>query len=141
MSTAIITANLPSTWTLLQRVFKLGSFHAKYGKSSGQRTGGATARFGSRYGNLSIVTRDERRTRRATTHETGLSISESQEQITSENNTPLKINQKNEIVITTEALDSEARLTSSPQPTSDGGNRSAANDIELGIITKVYHGV
>ncbi|KAJ3547996.1 hypothetical protein NM208_g1217 [Fusarium decemcellulare] len=157
VSTAIITANLPLTWTLLQRVFRIGSFHAKYGKSSGQRTGEATSRFRSTYGNLSSVTRDERRTRKGTTHEPGLSISESQEQINSSDSIPLKIYQKNEVNITTSEVDPEHRRTSSPEsgqaglerPTFGGTNGQAASangdktgsDIELGVVTKVYHGV
>ncbi|KAF4465869.1 integral membrane PTH11 [Fusarium albosuccineum] len=157
VSTAIITANLPLTWTLLQRVFRIGSFHAKYGKSSGQRTGEATSRFRSTYGNLSSVTREERRTRKGTTHEPGLSISESQEQINSSDSIPLKIYQKNEVNITTSEVDPEHRRTSSPEsgqaglerPTFGGTNGQAASangdktgsDIELGVVTKVYHGV
>ncbi|KAH7024422.1 uncharacterized protein B0I36DRAFT_331372 [Microdochium trichocladiopsis] len=71
VSTAIIAANLPMTWTLLQRLFRIGSFNGVYGKSSGPRTGGTGAggvgggaggttrggaggsRFRSAYGNLS----------------------------------------------------------------------------------------
>ncbi|KAI1505049.1 hypothetical protein F5X99DRAFT_431145 [Biscogniauxia marginata] len=43
-STAIITANLPFTWTLLQRVFNLQSFIAK---STQRRTGDGPSRFRS----------------------------------------------------------------------------------------------
>lgn len=67
VATAIIAANLPMTWTLLQRLFRIGSFNGVYGKSSGLRTGGATGagvggtnvtrngagKFRSAYGNLS----------------------------------------------------------------------------------------
>ncbi|KAH7024332.1 uncharacterized protein B0I36DRAFT_331261 [Microdochium trichocladiopsis] len=69
VSTAIIAANLPMTWTLLQRLFRIGSFNGIYGKSSAPRTGGTGisgggpsgtnrgaaggSRFRSAYGNLS----------------------------------------------------------------------------------------
>ncbi|KAH7249559.1 hypothetical protein FSOLCH5_015105 [Fusarium solani] len=156
VSTAIITANLPLTWTLLQRVFRLGSFAARYGKSSGQRTGEATSRFRSNYGNLTSVTREERRTRLGTSHEPGLSISESQEQINSGDSIPLKIYQKNEVTVTTNELETGRRV-SSPTETQAGLDRAAfgeehgqasstngdkpASEIELGVVTKAYHGV
>lgn len=156
VSTAIITANLPLTWTLLQRVFRLGSFAARYGKSSGQRTGEATSRFRSNYGNLTSVTREERRTRLGTSHEPGLSISESQEQINSGDSIPLKIYQKNEVIVTTDELETGRRV-SSPTETQAGLDRATfgeehgqasstngdkpASEIELGVVTKAYHGV
>ncbi|EEU42355.1 uncharacterized protein NECHADRAFT_39937 [Fusarium vanettenii 77-13-4] len=156
VSTAIITANLPLTWTLLQRVFRLGSFAARYGKSSGQRTGEATSRFRSNYGNLTSVTREERRTRLGTSHEPGLSISESQEQINSGDSIPLKIYQKNEVTVTTNELETGRRV-SSPTEQQAGLDRAAfgeehgsasstngdkpASEIELGVVTKAYHGV
>ncbi|RSL91341.1 hypothetical protein CEP51_000311 [Fusarium floridanum] len=156
VSTAIITANLPLTWTLLQRVFRLGSWASRYGKSSGQRTGEATSRFRSTYGNLTSVTREERRTRVGTTHEPGLSISESQEQINSGDSIPLKIYQKNEVIVTTNEVETGRRV-SSPTETQAGLDRAAfgeehgqasstngdkpASEIELGVVTKAYHGV
>ncbi|KAF4981837.1 hypothetical protein FZEAL_2415 [Fusarium zealandicum] len=157
VSTAIITANLPLTWTLLQRMFRLGSFHAKYGRSSGQRTGEATSRFRSAYGNLSSVTRDERRTRRGAPLEPGLSISESQEQINSSDSIILKIYQKNEVNITSDEVVPDGQRGSSPQSTHNGLERTtfggtngqggrlsgdkSSNEVELGVVTKVYHGV
>ncbi|KPM34772.1 hypothetical protein AK830_g11802 [Neonectria ditissima] len=108
VSTAIITANLPFTWTLLQRMFRIGSFHAKYGKSSGQRTGDAPTRLRSAYGNLGSRTREERRTRLGTVHDPDdLSPSESQEQINAGYSIPLKIYQKNEVHVTSEEVGSK----------------------------------
>ncbi|KAK7419755.1 hypothetical protein QQX98_003127 [Neonectria punicea] len=156
VSTAIITANLPFTWTLLQRMFRIGSFHAKYGKSSGQRTGDAPTRLRSAYGNLGSRTREERRTRLGTVHDPDdLSPSESQEQINAGYGIPLKIYQKNEVHITSEEVGSKDGRTSpqgqnglngavysvndSPTGSLHGGKSN--NDAELGVVTKVYHRV
>ncbi|PNP84321.1 hypothetical protein FNYG_02346 [Fusarium nygamai] len=153
VSTAVIAANLPLTWTLLQRVFRLGSFHAKYGKSSNQRTGEGTSRFRSAYGNLSSM---DRRPKKTTFVEPGMSFSESQEEINGKD-IPLKIYQKNEVIvnITTEEASSDKRSPSPPGHTglerinlregnahggSENGDKSA-NEMELGVVTKVYHGV
>jgi hypothetical protein len=153
VSTAVIAANLPLTWTLLQRVFRLGSFSARYGKSSNQRTGEGTSRFRSAYGNLSSM---DRRPKRTTFVEPGMSFSESQEEINGKD-IPLKIYQKNEVTInvtTEEATPDGYRAPSPPGQTGlvrvdlgpDGNevatNRErAANEMELGVVTKVYHGV
>ncbi|QGI67476.1 hypothetical protein CEK27_011447 [Fusarium fujikuroi] len=112
VSTAVIAANLPLTWTLLQRVFRLGSFHAKYGKSSNQRTGEGTSRFRSAYGNLSSM---DRRPKKTTFVEPGMSFSESQEEINGKD-IPLKIYQKNEVIVnvTTEEASSDKRSPSPP---------------------------
>ncbi|KAJ4245286.1 hypothetical protein NW762_014156 [Fusarium torreyae] len=153
VSTAIIAANLPLTWTLLQRVFRLGSFSARYyGKASGQRTGEATSRFRSNYGNLSSINREDRTRRKPTVVEPGMSFSESQEEINGKD-IPLKIYQKNEVNITTdEVIPSDKRSPSPParnglafgdsngQARSTDGDRSA-NEMELGVVTKVYHGL
>ncbi|KAG7410709.1 hypothetical protein DER46DRAFT_566271 [Fusarium sp. MPI-SDFR-AT-0072] len=153
VSTAVIAANLPLTWTLLQRVFRLGSFHAKYGKSSNQRTGEGTSRFRSAYGNLSSM---DRRPKKTTFVEPGMSFSESQEEINGKD-ISLKIYQKNEVTvnITTEEASPDKRSPSPPGQTglerinfgdanahggSENGDKSA-NEIELGVVTKVYHGV
>ncbi|RKL31542.1 hypothetical protein BFJ72_g10946 [Fusarium proliferatum] len=153
VSTAVIAANLPLTWTLLQRVFRLGSFHAKYGKSSNQRTGEGTSRFRSAYGNLSSM---DRRPKKTTFVEPGMSFSESQEEINGKD-IPLKIYQKNEVIvnITTEEASSDKRSPSPPGHTglerinlreanahggSENGDKSA-NEMELGVVTKVYHGM
>ncbi|KAF4945168.1 hypothetical protein FSARC_14492 [Fusarium sarcochroum] len=153
VSTAIIAANLPLTWTLLQRVFRLGSFSAKYyGKASGQRTGEGTSRFRSAYGNLSSINREDRTRRKPAVVEPGMSFSESQEEINGKD-IPLKIYQKNEVNITTdEVIPSDQRSPSPPghnglvfgegngNARSTDGDRSA-NEMELGVVTKVYHGL
>ncbi|KAH7183190.1 uncharacterized protein B0J16DRAFT_373705 [Fusarium flagelliforme] len=150
VSTAVIAANLPLTWTLLQRVFRLGSFSARYGygKSSNQRTGEGASRFRSAYGNLSSM---DRRPKRPPYVEPGMSLNDSQEEINGKD-IPLKIYQKNEVTvnITTEEAKSDQRSPSPPgQPgflreavshTSTEGDRSV-NEMELGVVTKVYHGV
>ncbi|KAI0018169.1 hypothetical protein F4780DRAFT_536174 [Xylariomycetidae sp. FL0641] len=96
-STAIITSNLPFTWTLLQRIFKLRSFNAK---SSNERTSENPSRFRSTgYGNhRTLVERGD---------EAAFSPSESQEEInkTYNNNIPLKIYKQQEIVITSTTED------------------------------------
>ncbi|KAF7543324.1 hypothetical protein G7Z17_g10828 [Cylindrodendrum hubeiense] len=155
VSTAIITANLPLTWTFMQRVFRLGSFSAKYGKSSGQRTGEATNRLRSAYGNLGSHTREEHTTRiRTGVNDLDISPSESQEQINAGYNIPLKIYQKNEVHITSEEIGpKDGRI--SPQhlgtngvafgrddgsTSSENGDKST-NDAEMGVVTKVYHRV
>ncbi|KAM0244712.1 hypothetical protein ACHAP5_006055 [Fusarium lateritium] len=153
VSTAVIAANLPLTWTLLQRVFRLGSFSARYGKSSNQRTGEATSRFRSAYGNLSSM---DRRPKRTTFVEPGMSFSESQEEINGKD-IPLKIYQKNEVTIniTTEEATPDSdrepsppghrglqRVDLGPDGNTVGTDRErAANEMELGVVTKVYHGV
>jgi hypothetical protein len=153
VSTAVIAANLPLTWTLLQRVFRLGSFHAKYGKSSNQRTGEGTSRFRSAYGNLSSM---DRRPKKTTFVEPGMSFSESQEEINGKD-IPLKIYQKNEVTvnITTEEASPDKRSPSPPgqaglerinfgEVNAHGGSENgdkSANEMELGVVTKVYHGV
>ncbi|KAL4727804.1 hypothetical protein ACLX1H_004493 [Fusarium chlamydosporum] len=140
VSTAVIAANLPLTWTLLQRVFRLGSFSARYGygKSSNQRTGeGGTSRFRSAYGNLSSM---DRRPKRPTYVEPGMSLNDSQEEINGKD-IPLKIYQKNEVTvnITTEEVKADQRAPSPPgQP---GFLREAvsheSSDGDLGVVTKV----
>ncbi|KAH6967801.1 hypothetical protein BKA56DRAFT_597205 [Ilyonectria sp. MPI-CAGE-AT-0026] len=155
VSTAIITANLPLTWTFMQRVFRLGSFHAKYGKSSGQRTGEATNRLRSAYGNLSSRTREEPAARTRTgLNDIDISPSESQEQINGGYSIPLKIYQKNEVHITSEQIDVKDGRTS-PNHTGTNGVTFARDDVstssengdkstgdpELGVVTKVYHRV
>ncbi|KAF7546070.1 hypothetical protein G7Z17_g8685 [Cylindrodendrum hubeiense] len=157
VSTAIITANLPFTWTLLQRMFRLGSFHAKYGKSSGQRTGDGPTRLRSAYGNLGSRTGEERRTRSGTAHDPeDISPSESQEQINSGHGIPLKIYQKNEVHITSEEVGikdghispqygqnglGDGMFSISDSPPGSLNEGKSANNSELGVVTKVYHTV
>ncbi|KAI4592931.1 hypothetical protein KJ359_010183 [Pestalotiopsis sp. 9143b] len=103
-NTAIIVANLPFTWTLLQRMFKLRSFHAK----STAETPGVTSRFRSAYGNLASMAS---RPRTQKGGEMDLSATESQEQI---NSIPLKIYQQNEVHITTEEMQSKSGRSTPP---------------------------
>ncbi|KAH6888166.1 hypothetical protein B0T10DRAFT_489692 [Thelonectria olida] len=157
VSTAIITANLPLTWTLLQRVFRLGSFAAKYGKSSGQRTGEATGHLRSTYGNLTSRNREDR-ARAGPVHELDLSPSSSQEQINGQPGIPLKIYQHNEVHITTEEVGhKDGRVSpqhngpnglngitfsvSNSPPGSINGDNKSATEQEMGVVTKVYRGV
>ncbi|KAI9163919.1 hypothetical protein HJFPF1_05551 [Paramyrothecium foliicola] len=157
VSTAIITANLPLTWTLWQAIFGIGAFYSsKYGKSSNPRTGEATggSRFRSTYGNL--TSRDERTRRRADPYEIDVSPSESQEQINGQTGVPLKIWQHSEVLVTAEqvhAKDSASDGSTSPQqtptrqntvsrpgyhsPTGSIHGDASAKDAEMGIVTKV----
>ncbi|KAI1486458.1 hypothetical protein F5X96DRAFT_654959 [Biscogniauxia mediterranea] len=91
-STAIITANLPFTWTLLQRVFHLQSFIAK---SSQRRTGDVPSRFRSTgYANHHTTTTVIRG------GEDEFPQSDSQERI----NVPLQIYRKQEVHIQSSTL-------------------------------------
>jgi hypothetical protein len=160
VSTAIITANLPLTWTLLQCIFGIGAFYSsKYGKSSNMRTGENTGGngFRSAYGNL--TSRDQRSKRRPDPYEIDVSPSESQEQIT--NDVPLKIWQTQEmhVQVTSQAVDAngDGSGRASPMGSLDGrengvrsGHRSpigsisgdgSTRDVEMGIITKVSAGM
>ncbi|KAH9888680.1 hypothetical protein F4778DRAFT_773491 [Xylariomycetidae sp. FL2044] len=112
-STAVIVDNLPFTWTLLQRAFALGSFN---GKSTGPRTGTATGRFRSNYGNLASRAREGTTTTTTRKPRGGdgeggdddpedPSPSDSQEQINRFYGIPLKIYQHNEVRITSEEVE------------------------------------
>ncbi|CAJ2509533.1 Uu.00g145590.m01.CDS01 [Anthostomella pinea] len=102
-STALITANLPFTWTLLQRVFNLKSFN---GKSSNQRTGDPPSGFRSGYGNHNTtVGRGE---------DMEFSRTDSQEHInrTFERDVPLKIYKQQEVHVTRTDGDQESSRSS-----------------------------
>ncbi|KAI1080374.1 hypothetical protein F5B20DRAFT_580408 [Whalleya microplaca] len=87
-STAIIAANLPLTWTLMQRIFNAKSFNARY---SNQRTR-TISRFRSGYVNQRSV---------ATSHDkSDITQSDSQEQINKIHDIPLKIYKQQEVHIT-----------------------------------------
>ncbi|CAG9974754.1 unnamed protein product [Clonostachys byssicola] len=159
VSTAIITANLPLTWTLLQRIFGLSAFYnSRYGKSSNPRTADATTggRFRSAYGNLSSRVRDERTPKRPDPNEIEISPSSSQEQINGEYGLPLKIWQQREVRITTEEVTTQhgralshdstpgvvepvSYTVNNSPPGSIHGDKSV--DAEMGVVTKVSHGV
>lgn len=95
-STALIAANLPLTWTFLQRVFNLKSFREKYHSNTRSRSGHAMSRFRStNYGS---------RNPRSTIRETVSSVldrSGSEERINEEFPIPLKIYQKREVEVST----------------------------------------
>ncbi|KAI1847906.1 hypothetical protein JX265_001912 [Neoarthrinium moseri] len=107
-STAIIVANLPFTWTLLQRAFNLRSFN---GKSTGN-TPAANSRFRSAYGNLTSRTGGEKRNRPMGLGD--LDASESQEQINDPFGIPLKIYQQNEVTVTSEEVDAKEGRSTPP---------------------------
>jgi hypothetical protein len=97
-STAIITANLPFTWTLLQRTFNLGSFN---GKSSGARTSEVASRFRSGYArgtnHFTTVTRGNQ----------GIELGScnSREHINDAFGTQLKIYQQTEVHVSSQEVD------------------------------------
>ncbi|PSR99077.1 hypothetical protein BD289DRAFT_424537 [Coniella lustricola] len=152
-ATAIIVANLPLTWTLLQRLFNIGSFH---NKSSNRRTttGGGQSRFRSVYGNLGSRTGEEHRTvRDKDAIDLELSSSESQEHINESFGIPLQIYQKNEVHITSEAAPqgaaqqwnaSTAGVTFALEGTSGTESdidQDAESRTKHGVSTRAYHGV
>ncbi|KAI1343681.1 hypothetical protein F5Y15DRAFT_367543 [Xylariaceae sp. FL0016] len=102
-STALITANLPFTWTLLQRAFNLRSFN---GKSSNARSGATPARYRSAYGQHS--TYGNHQTTIARGEDLDFARNDSQEQINKTYNMPLKIYKQQEVHITTMAGDNES---------------------------------
>ncbi|KAJ4296797.1 hypothetical protein N0V90_006845 [Kalmusia sp. IMI 367209] len=151
VSTAIITANLPLTWTLLQRIFGMSNFYSR-SRSSNARTGEATgqARFRSTYGNLTSRTRDTKEKKPRDPHAIDISPSESQEQINGEYGFQLKIWQHQEVQVTSEEIVANDHSSISDKsdksapggvtfvsPTgSDNGDHSTRNG-EMGIVTKV----
>ncbi|KFA52603.1 hypothetical protein S40293_07221 [Stachybotrys chartarum IBT 40293] len=160
VSTAIITANLPLTWTLLQSLFGLSSFYSsKFGKSSGQQTSQTQGgnRFRSAYGNLASGTREARPKKETDPYHIDVSPSESQEQInTEEINTgiPLKIWQHHEIHVTEEEVGENERdnplkrlngpagpFHRGPSPTGSLAGDKSLGDVEMGSVTKVTGGI
>lgn len=114
VSTAIITANLPLTWTLLQRIFGTSSFFSR-SRSYGNPTGADPARqsrFRSTYGNLTSINKSRER-KPKDPHPIDISPSESQEQIT-EPGIQLKIWQHHEVHVTSEEVDRSEEGPSSP---------------------------
>ena len=92
VSTAIIAANLPLTWTLLQRIFGVSGFYSR-NKSSNPHSGKATrqSNFRSTYGDLTSRTRDTKDRKLKDPCTVDISPSESQEQINGEFGVQLKI--------------------------------------------------
>ncbi|KAF2712974.1 hypothetical protein K504DRAFT_423216 [Pleomassaria siparia CBS 279.74] len=170
MSVGIITANLPLTWTLLQRIFGMGKFFSTHGKSSAQGTTGKS-RLRSAYGNLNshrhshFGGEDGKPRKRPDPHAIDISPSESQEQINSGGgggggDVPLKIWQHHQVQVTTEELDSRDDLESLDddgarrkeiledvvlfpernRQTGAENGRKLSGDLEMGVSTKVSHG-
>lgn len=151
-NTAIIVANLPFTWTLLQRMFKLRSFHAR---STADATPGVASRFRSTYGNLASMA-SRPRTQKGM-NDLDLSATESQEGI---NSIPLKIYQQNEVHITTEEMYTKSGMSTPPEgvpPAAHvnhvnfnvGGNQerlsddksSMTGDGDIGNVTTIGRGI
>ncbi|KAH6638648.1 hypothetical protein BKA67DRAFT_145743 [Truncatella angustata] len=129
-STAIITANLPFTWTLLQRTFHLKSFNAK---SSGARTSENPSRYHrSGYGrgtnHLTTITRGER----------GIELGScnSQTNINDVFGTQLKIYQQTEVHVSSQEAEPEKESSISETPSTVGGKNlkvhypGGADDVE-----------
>lgn len=149
VSTAIIAANLPLTWTLLQRVFGMGSFFYSRNKSSENPSRGMTGpnKFRSTYGNLTSRsrTRDTGERKLRDPHPIDISPAESQEQINGEQGYPLKIWQHQEVRITSEEVDPSGRSSLSDMsaqsiPVVSSGDPQV-HDGDMGIVTKVSHAV
>jgi len=96
-STAIIAANLPLTWTLMQRVFNLKSFAEKYYSNQRSRSGGVQTN--SQFRSTNYIDRQRHRRRADSLGSLGeTDRSASEEHI---NPIPLKIYQKHEVEIST----------------------------------------
>lgn len=132
-STAIITANLPFTWTLLQNTFNLKSFN---GKSSGARTSEAQSRFRSGYGrgtnHLTTITRGN----------PGIELGScnSQEQINDAFGTQLKIYQQTEVHVSSHdvekgELDRSNDVSPGIYPGGASDSETSSHESEVGVVT------
>jgi hypothetical protein len=132
-STAIITANLPFTWTLLQNTFNLKSFN---GKSSNARTSEAQSRFRSGYGrgtnHLTTITRGN----------PGIELGScnSQEQINDAFGTQLKIYQQTEVHVSTHDVEKgaiETTKAASPDvyPGGSSDSETSSHVSEVGVVS------
>ncbi|KAK6063209.1 ubid family decarboxylase [Seiridium cupressi] len=139
-STAIITANLPFTWTLLQRTFNLRSFN---GKSSGARTSEPASRFRSGYG---------RGTNHLTTISRGhpgieLGSCNSQEQINDTFGTQLKIYQQTEVHVSRQDAHPSEKGPETPStigsnlkahyPGGASDEETSSNGSSAGVVTEI----
>jgi len=95
-STALITANLPATWTLLRHHFHLSSFHAK---SSQRTTGQNISGFRSAYGNNRLGSRLHSTAGRGDEDAMELGATDSQEQINKTYMMPLQIYKQQEVQV------------------------------------------
>ncbi|KAF2447430.1 hypothetical protein P171DRAFT_470702 [Karstenula rhodostoma CBS 690.94] len=144
VSTAIIAANLPLTWTLLQRIFGMSNFHSR-NKSSDPRSGKMTrqSKYRSTYGNLTSRTKDTGDRIPKDPHPIDISPSESQEQINGENDYPLKIWHQREVQITSEEVDANDHSSLSDKseksiPVASSADPQVRNG-DMGIVTNVSH--
>ncbi|KPA35710.1 integral membrane protein [Fusarium langsethiae] len=140
-STAIITANLPYIWTLLRRIFKLGSFSGStYGKSTNNPPKAYRTNFTNhRSGVRSQIRADH------TLHQV-----DSEEEINNSYALPLKIYAKREVQITSEDAGPEDRrgpvgcipgeLMSHSKDSVRAEDMETSERSAAGVV-KVYHGV
>ncbi|KAF4341626.1 integral membrane protein PTH11 [Fusarium beomiforme] len=140
-STAIITANLPYIWTLLRRIFKLGSFS---GSTYGKGTSNPSKAYRSNFTNHRSVMRSQVHA------EHNLHPVDSEEEINNTYALPLKIYAKHEIQITSEDAGPEDRrgpVGCIPDELMSNSKDSVRSDVETSSersaagVVKVYHGV
>ncbi|EXM13984.1 hypothetical protein RAB80_003612 [Fusarium oxysporum f. sp. vasinfectum] len=141
-STAIITANLPYIWTLLRRIFKLGSFS---GSTYGKSTNNPSKAYRSNFTNHRSVVRSQVRA------EHNLHQVDSEEEINATYTLPLKIYAKHEIQITSEDAGPEDRRGPvgciPDELMSHSKDSIRTDDVETNSersaagVVKVYHGV
>ncbi|KAM0425359.1 hypothetical protein ACHAPT_009416 [Fusarium lateritium] len=146
-STALLTANLPYIWTLLRRIFNLGSFN---GSSYGKRSTNPSTHFRSNFTNHRSAVHSQVRAEGGTLHRL-----DSEEQINATYSMPLKIYQKHEVEIRSEEAGPEDRQSPPgiiPRDLDSNGKdlstrSSSRDDIETGSersavgVVKVFHGV
>ena len=135
----------------------MSSFLSRSGKSSKDRTADAPNRLRSAYGNLTSRTGGNSRPKKPDPHAIDISPSESQEQINTAYDIPLKIWQQHEVHVTTEEVESKHSKESLERPHNkdlddgvfnpherrmgdeDGDRR--LGDVEMGTSTKVSRGL
>ncbi|KAI8666784.1 hypothetical protein NCS57_00905200 [Fusarium keratoplasticum] len=145
-STALLTSNLPYIWTLLRRLFNLGSFN---GSSYGKRSTNPSTAFRSNFTNHRSGVRSQVRAEGGTLHRL-----DSEEQINATYSMPLKIYQKHEVEISSEEAGPEDRrsppgvVPRDLEGHKDLSTRSSSrDDMETGSersavgVVKVFHGV
>jgi hypothetical protein len=141
-STAIITANLPYIWTLLRRIFKLGSFS---GSTYGKSTNNPSKAYRSNFTNHRSVVRSHIHADH-TLHQV-----DSEEEINNSYALPLKIYAKREVEITSEDAGPEDRrgpvgcipdeLMSHSKDSVRTEDMETASERSAAGVVKVYHGV
>jgi len=145
-STALLTSNLPYIWTLLRRLFNLGSFN---GSSYGKRSTNPSTAFRSNFTNHRSGVRSQVRAEGGTLHRL-----DSEEQINAPYSMPLKIYQKHQVELSSEEAGPEDRRSpSGVVPRDLEGHKdlstrsSSRDDMETGSersavgVVKVFHGV